>query len=176
MDRGGRGGGGQEVERHCGSLADVSCLPAAPRHATSLICQADSVQLLAARGEKKKKKQKRAFISCRFLITLAVIWSSPGRGSGPHRDPSANDRPPRRWVMENKTLQQRRKPRFSLKDASAPPRSISSTVLLQQSQPKAISSTWRHPGGRRRVNYFLRVWCRTHLTKCFLRATWTFWK
>lgn len=37
------------VERHCGSLADVSYLPAALRHATSLICQADSVQPLAAK-------------------------------------------------------------------------------------------------------------------------------
>lgn len=60
MDRGGggEGGGGRKVERHCGSLADVSYLPAAPRHATSLICQADSVQLLAARRGKKKKKGK----------------------------------------------------------------------------------------------------------------------
>lgn len=59
MDRGGgRGGGGREVERHCGSLADVSYLPAAPRHATSLICQADSVQLLAAKDKKKKEEAK----------------------------------------------------------------------------------------------------------------------
>lgn len=56
----------------------------------------------AAHRKESEKKKKRAFISCRFLITPAVIWSSPGRGSGPRRDPSANDRLRRRWLMENR--------------------------------------------------------------------------
>lgn len=148
------------------------CLLPAPRHATSLICQTDSVQLLRRTFKSQSDPgvyQLAPVVPYQTVCNLVQSWET--FTDRPHRDPPPTPPPPTTSTTVadgNKALQHPQKRGLNLKDASPP---IAWAQRLFWSNQWETSLVHVHMGKRPLYSLFINSLVQNSFYLCSLTIT-----